>query len=77
MHFPGQLPEHFASFFQRATIFFQSPSNTSCWKFNFGKIPGRHYRFHLFYPGNGRKIWKLYHSTDIVFYLLSKICFFF
>jgi hypothetical protein len=66
MHFPGQLPECFVSLFQRTTIFFQSPSKTS-WRFNFGKIPGRHHGFYLFYPGNKRKIWKLYYSTDIVF----------
>jgi hypothetical protein len=67
MHFPGQLPEHFASLFQKTTIFFQFPSKTSCRRFDFGKIPRKHHGFHLFYPGNGGKIWKLYHSTDIVF----------
>jgi hypothetical protein len=29
------------------------------------KIPREHHGFHLFYPGNKRKIWKLYHSTDM------------
>jgi hypothetical protein len=67
MYFPGQLLERFASLFQRTTIFFQSLSKTSYKRFNFGKIPRRHPRFHLFYPRNKRKFWKLYHSTDIVF----------
>jgi hypothetical protein len=65
MHFLGQLPERFASLFQRTTISF--PKKLVVRSLNLEKFPRKHHGFYLFYPEKRRKIWKLYYSTNIVF----------
>jgi hypothetical protein len=65
-HFPLRLPEKVSSLFQMNSVFFSSLTLSSCRRFDFGKIPGRHHGFHLHYMG-GKRIWKLYHSTNTKF----------